>query len=125
VPPEPNPADAALDLAVIAHLRGFPEDLERYANLVKHAHPKGKSAVALIIHRPGSGFLRRLCELVASGEDVVTTVEAAELVGVTVEGLLARLEGGTLPAPLFRQGTRVIWSRPTLVEWLRGAESGS
>ncbi len=119
MPPELNPNDTSLDLAVLAHLRGFPDDLQRYANLIKHAHPQGKSAVAMIIHRPGSGFLRRLCELVASGEDVVTTVEAAELVGLTVEALLACLESGTLPEPLYRAGARAIWSRPALVEWRR------
>ncbi|MCL6500336.1 MAG: hypothetical protein K6U07_10015 [Firmicutes bacterium] len=119
MPPEPNPADAALDLAVIAHLRGFPEDLERYANLVKHAHPKGKSAVALIIHRPGSGFLRRLCELVASGEDVVTTAEAARLLRTTPQQLLERLDRGEVPVPEFRDGAKVIWRREVWEEHLR------
>ncbi len=120
MPSGPNPADASLDLVVLSHLRGFPQDLRRYSNLIKHAHPQGKSAVAIMIQRPGSGFLRRLCELVASGEDVVTTMEAAELIGVPAETLLARLQAGTLPKPLYHAGVRVIWSRAALVQWLRG-----
>lgn len=116
--PEEPPLD--LDREVLSHLRGFPEELERYANLVKHAHPLGRSACGMIIHRPGPpGLLRRLCELVASGQPVVTTWEAARLVGISAAELLARLDRGELPEPEFRDGARVLWRRQVLDGWLR------
>lgn len=127
---QPNPGVPAvrsaeptlhLDREILSHLRGFPEELERYANLVKHAHPLGRSACGMIIHRPGpSGFLRRLCELVASGQSVVTTWEAARLAGGSPADLLERLDRGELPPPEFRDGVRVIWRLEVLEEWLRG-----
>ncbi len=115
-----------LDLQVLAHLRGFPQELERYANLVKHAHPRGRSACALIIHRPGRrGFLRRLCELVAAGVPVVTTWEAAALVGVQPPQLLEMVARGELPPPEFREGSRVIWRRQALERWKGGSRPGA
>jgi len=113
----------SVDLEVLTHLRGFPEELERYANLVKHAHPLGRSACGLIIHRSGrQGFLRRLCELVASGEPVVTLLEGAALLGCSPAQLLERLDRGELPAPEFRDGPRVIWRRQALQRWLQQAD---
>lgn len=115
---EPSDLPLDLDREVLAHLRGFPEELERYANLVKHAHPHGRSACGLIIHRPGpEGFLRRLCQLVAEGVAVVTTWEAANLLGTDPAHLLELLEQGQLPQPEFRDGARVVWRRQALEGW--------
>jgi ATP-dependent Clp protease adapter protein ClpS len=98
------------DFAVLPHLRGFPDDLERYANLMKQAHPRGKSAVATMIQRPGAdSFLRRVALAVHNGEQILTTVAAAERLGVTPAELLRRLDAGELPPPLFREGRKVIW----------------
>ncbi|MDR5682818.1 MAG: hypothetical protein QN163_02150 [Armatimonadota bacterium] len=103
------------DLAVLHHLRGFPDELERYANLVKQAHPRGRSAIAMIIQRPGpDSFLRRVVRAVHDGERIVTTVDAAERLGMTPAELLRRLDAGELPLPLFRDGRKVIWGADRL-----------
>ncbi len=118
---EPRQLPLSLDLEVLAHLRGFPEELARYANLVKHAHPRGSSACALIIHRPGPpGFLRALCQLVAQGESVVTTWELARRSGLEPAELLEALDRGELPSPEFRDGTKAVWRREAVEAWLRG-----
>ncbi len=122
---EPRELALTLDLQVLAHLRGFPEELERYANLVKHAHPRGRSACALIIHRPGPrGFLRRLCQLVAAGVPVVTTWEAAALLGVEPPQLLEMVARGQLPPPEFQEGWRIIWRRQAVEGWKGGTAAG-
>jgi hypothetical protein len=33
------------DLKVLSHLRGYPEDLRHYSNLIKQSHPRGMSAL--------------------------------------------------------------------------------
>lgn len=99
-----------VDFAVLPHLRGFPDALERYANAIKHAHPRGKSVVAMMIQRPGADrFLRRVALAVHSGERILTTVEAAEALGMATSELLRRLDAGELPPPVFRDGRKVIW----------------
>lgn len=112
---KPSHLPLDVDREVLTHLRGFPEELERYANLVKHAHPRGLSACGLIIHRPGpEGFLWKLCQLVADRVPVVTTWEAADLLGTDPGQLLESLDQGRLPPPEFRDGPRVIWRRQAL-----------
>ncbi len=109
-------SDPSRDLAVLPHLRGFPEEFERFSNLVKHAHPRGTSAIDLIIHRPGSNrFLRRVCEAVACGEAILTTYEAAAALGISPEELLERLEAGEVPEPVFREGRQLVWLRDQLL----------
>ncbi|MCS7174011.1 MAG: hypothetical protein N0A24_11720 [Armatimonadetes bacterium] len=103
------------DLEVLPHLRGFPEDLARFTNLLKQAHPRGRSAIGLIIHRPGPDrFLRRVCEAVARGEAILTTYEAAALLGLPAGELVRRLEAGELPEPVYREGQKLIWRREQL-----------
>jgi len=117
---EPKQPSLSVDLEVLRHLQGFPDELERYANLLKHAHPQGRSACGLIIQRPGpAGFLRRLCELLVAGEAVVTTAEAARLLRTTPQQLLERLDRGEVPAPEFRDGAKVIWRREVWEDRLR------
>ncbi len=107
-----HPLDPWRDLEVLPHLRGFPEDLERFSNLLKQAHPRGVSAIALIIHRPGPDrFLRRVCEAVARGEAILTTHEAAAALGVSAEELLRSVEAGEVPQPMYREGHKLIWRR--------------
>jgi hypothetical protein len=110
------------DFAVLPHLRGFPDDLERYANLMKQAHPRGKSAVAMMIQRPGArSFLRRVALAVHNGETIVTTLGAAEALGLTPAELLRRLDAGELPPPIFRDGRKAIWT----ADQLTGAATGA
>ncbi len=108
--------DPSRDLAVLPHLVGFPEEFERFSTLLKHAHPRGMSAIDLIIHRPGSNrFLRRVCEAVARGEAILTTYEAAAALGITAEELFRRLEAGEVPQPVFREGRKLVWLRNELL----------
>ncbi|MCS7235990.1 MAG: hypothetical protein RMM30_08465 [Armatimonadota bacterium] len=119
----PRPFPLSLDLEVLAHLRSFPEELERSANLVEHAHPRGLSACALIIQRSGpSGFLRTLCQLVARGESVVTTWEPARQSGWSTAELMQALDRGELSSPEFRYGTKAVWRRQAVEAWLRGVQ---
>src|SRR5438132_11116393 len=80
-----RPASPDLDFAVLAHLRGYPEELRRFSNLIKQAHPHGRTAVDFFLSRPvaGDSFVAALCRLVQAGEDIVTVVEAADLLDMT------------------------------------------
>ncbi|MDR7416510.1 MAG: hypothetical protein QN193_11550 [Armatimonadota bacterium] len=113
--PQAYPLSPSRDLEVLPHLRGFAEELARFSNLLKQAHPRGRSAIGLIIHRPGPDrFLRRVCEAVARGETILTTYEAADLLGLSAEELVRRLEAGELPEPVYREGRKIIWRREQL-----------
>ena len=35
-----------VDVKVLEHLRGYPEELRRYSNLMKQSHPRGPSSTA-------------------------------------------------------------------------------
>ncbi len=48
MPDAPNPD--GLDVTVFPHLRGFPDELRRFGNIVKQAH--GRSAVEFFLSRP-------------------------------------------------------------------------
>jgi len=104
------------DFQVLPHLQGFPEDIKRFSNLIKQAHPNGKSAIALILQRRGArqGFLYHVCAAVAAGEPIVTTIEAARLIGVPPAELLRRLDAGSVPAPSFLDDRRAIWPRQVI-----------
>ncbi len=111
-----DPSDLSHDLAVLPHLRGFPDEFERFSTLLKQAHPHGKSAAGLIIQRPGTRrFLRFVCEAVVRGEEILTTHEAAAALGIPVKEMWRRVEAGELPAPLFREGEKAVWRREDLI----------
>src|SRR3989337_2091581 len=42
------------DTLVLAHLRGYPEELRHYSNLIKQAHPRGMSALDFVLRRPAA-----------------------------------------------------------------------
>ncbi len=115
-----RPAAAALELdyRVLAHLRGYPEELRRYTTLMKQAHPRGLSAAQFLLTRAGAGegFLEAVCRLVSDGVDVVTAVEAAEMVGGPPAELAAR---PGFPAPLHGAGTRALWRRADVERYAR------
>lgn len=114
-----------LDFKVLAHLRGYPEELRRYSNLLKQTHPRGVSAVDFLLKRPGSGdFVEAVCRLVRDGEEIVSAVEAAELLSVPPKTFLEDLAARPrFPAPLYRQDHRAVWRRAD-VEAYRAGQDG-
>src|SRR3989454_12588369 len=68
------------DFEVLKHLRGYPEELHRYANLMKQTHPRGMSAVEVLLGRGGAqdGVPGTICRVVKAGATVVPAVEAGE-----------------------------------------------
>ncbi len=114
-------AEFDADLTVLEHLRGYPQDLQRYANLMKQAHPRGRSAVALLLSRPApEGFVETICRYVRDGVAIVTAVGAAEAAGLPPREFLERLAArADFPAPLFRQDHRAVWRKAEVDAYLR------
>ena len=115
----------AVDFKVLEHLRGYPEELRRYSNLMKQSHPRGRSAVEFLLRRPSSGdFVEAVCRFVRDGVDVVTAVEAAESAGLAPREFLERVASRTeFPAPLFRHEHRALWARGEVEAYLRAWEA--
>ncbi len=104
--------DFALDFKVLQHLRGYPEELRRYSNLMKQAHPRGISAVEFLLKRPPSpnGFIEAVCRFVRDGEDILSAVEAAERIGLSPHAFLERVAADSdFPPPLFGTEHRKVW----------------
>jgi hypothetical protein len=100
------------DALILPHLRGYPEDLRHFSNLIKQAHPRGMSALDMVLRRPpaSDSYIAALCRLVASGEQVLSAVEAAELFGVSPRTFLETIASRPdFPAPLFVSGDRRLW----------------
>ncbi len=101
-----------LDLAVLAHLRGYPEELKRFSNLIKQAHPHGRTAVEFFLSRPvADSFVAALSRLVRAGEDIVTVVEAADLLRVPPARVLELAAAPGFPRPLSGEGRHQVWRR--------------
>jgi hypothetical protein len=102
----------ARDTLVLQHLRGYPEELRHYSNLIKQAHPRGMSALDFVLRRPAASdsFVAAVCRLVAAGEHLLSAVEAAEHFGVAprpfLETIAARPD---FPAPLFAREEKRLW----------------
>jgi hypothetical protein len=106
--------DATLDLKVLAHLRGYPEDLRHYSNLIKQAHPRGMSALQMVLKRPAAAdsLIAAIARHVSEGTSIVSAVEAAELFGVPPRQFLDEIASRPdFPAPLFAADHRRIWRR--------------
>jgi len=117
----------ARDFEVLQHLRGYPEELHRYANLMKQTHPRGMSAVAFLLGRAGAqeGFLEAICRMVSAGEDAVSAVEAAELAGVPPKGFLDEIASRPdFPAPVFRADHRAVWRKADVERYLQSHQRG-
>lgn len=114
------------DFKVLEHLRGYPEELRRYSNLVKQTHPRGQSAVEFLLKRPSTGdFVEVVCRLVRDGVEIVNAVEAAELVGVPPRAFLDEVASRPdFPAPLFRQDHRALWRRAEVDAYLHAPHNG-
>ena len=105
----------ALDFAVLEHLRGYPEELHRYANLMKQTHPRGMSAVEFLLGRAGAqdGFLETICRMIKGGE-------AAELAGVPPRAFLEDVAARPgFPAPVFRREHRAVWRKQDIEQYLQ------
>jgi len=100
------------DTLVLQHLRGYPEELRHYSNLIKQAHPRGMSALDFVLRRPAASdsFIAAICRLVAAGEAVLSAVEAAERFEVPprtfLETIAARPD---FPPPLFAHDEKRVW----------------
>ncbi len=117
----------ARDFEVLQHLRGYPEELHRYANLMKQAHPRGMSAVAFLLGRAGAqeGFLEAICRMVSAGEEAVSAVEAAELAGVPPKSFLDEIASRPdFPAPVFRADHRAVWRKADVERHLQMPQRG-
>ncbi len=100
------------DLKVLAHLRGYPEDLHHFSNMIKQANPRGMSALRLVLSRPAASdsLIAAICRYVADGVPVVSAVEAAERSSVTPRQFLDEIASRPdFPAPLFAAAHRGIW----------------
>lgn len=100
------------DLKVLAHLRGYPDDLQRFSNMIKQAHPRGTSALRLVLGRPvaSNSLVAAVCRAVADGVPIATAVEAAERFGMPPAQFLAAIASRPdFPRPLFAAGHRRLW----------------
>lgn len=100
------------DLKVLAHLRGYPEDLRHYSNLIKQSHPRGISALRQVLSRPSSSasLIAAVCRYVADGVPIASAIEAAELFEVPPRAFLDEIAARPdFPAPLFAADHRRIW----------------
>ncbi len=117
----------ARDFEVLQHLRGYPEELHRYTNLMKQTHPRGTSAVEFLLGRAGAqeGFLEAICRMVRSGEEAASAVEAAELAGVPPKVFLEEIASRPdFPAPVFRAEHRAVWRRAEVERYLQTEHDG-
>ncbi len=111
-----------LDFAILAHLGGYPEDLRRFSNLMKQAHPRGRTAAEFFLEREvaGDSFVAVLCRWVRAGEDIVTVVEAADLLGVPPARVLELAAAPGFPRPLSGEGRYQVWRRADVTATRRG-----
>lgn len=115
------------DLKVLAHLRGYPEDLRHYSNLIKQAHPRGMSALRQVLNRPASSasLIAAVCRYVADGVPIASAIEAAELFDVAPRAFLDDIASRPdFPAPLFAADHRRIWRLADLEAYRAGHATG-
>lgn len=116
-------AEAMLDedLKVLGHLRGYPDDLHHFSNMIKQANPRGMSALRLVLSRPAASdsLIAAVCRQVADGVSILNTVEVAERFGVPPRQFLDETAvRPDFPAPLFAAGHRRIWREADIQTYL-------
>lgn len=107
------------DTLVLRHLRGYPEELRHYSNLIKQAHPRGMSALDFVLRRPAASdsFVAAVCREIAAGVEVLSAVEAAERFGVPPRAFLETIAAAPdFPVPLFASGGRRLWRAADIEE---------
>jgi len=115
------------DLKVLAHLRGYPEDLHHFSNLIKQANPRGMSALRLVLSRPAASdsLIAAVCRQVADGVSILNAVEAAERFGVPPRQFLDEVAGSAdFPAPVFASAHRRIWRESDIQRYLAHRATG-
>ncbi|MHB8732238.1 MAG: hypothetical protein ACYDAB_10665 [bacterium] len=117
---------STLDATVLHHLRGFPEELQRFGNVLKQAH--GRSAVEFFLSRPApaDSFLAALCRAARDGEEIVTVIETAEILRRPPAALLTPESEAALPQPWWGAGRHRLWRRGDILRYAGGtAASGA
>jgi hypothetical protein len=105
------------DLKVLSHLRGYAEDLRHYSNLIKQAHPRGMSALKLVLGRPqaSDSLIAAACRYVSEGVPIASAVEAAEMFTLSPPAFLTEVASRPdFPEPLFASEHRRLWRRADL-----------
>lgn len=100
------------DLKVLAHLRGYADELKTFSNTIKQANPRGMSALRLVLGRPASttSLVAAVCRYVADGIAIASAVEAAERFGVPPRRFLDEVAARPdFPTPLFAHEHRRLW----------------
>lgn len=115
-----------VDFKVLEHLRGYPDDLRRYSNLLKQVHPRGMSAVEFLLKRPPApdDFVVAVCALVRDGEEIINVVEAADAAHLPPQMFLTDVASRPdFPQPLFRNGRKAVWRKAEVLNYLKSAQS--
>lgn len=110
-----------LDFKVLEHLRGYPDELKRYSNLIKQVHPRGMSAVEFLLKRPSAAddFVAQVSRLVRDGQELMNVVEAAEAAGLEPKAFLNGLASEPdFPRPLFRKDHKAVWRKADVEAFL-------
>jgi len=63
-----------------------------------------------------------LCRLMKVGEDIVTVVEAAEMLGIHPARLLEFAAAPGFPPPVWGEGRRQVWRRADITVTQRAAD---
>lgn len=117
------------DTLVLQHLRGYPDELRHYSNLIKQAHPRGMSALDFVLRRPAASdsMIAAVCRLVAAGETIYSAVEAAERFNLPPRAFLETMAARPdFPVPLFVSGERRLWRAGDVDAYITGhGEAGS
>jgi hypothetical protein len=113
-----------LDLAILVHLRGYPEELRRFSNLMKQARSNGRTAADFFLSRPVAedSFVAAVCRLVKAGEDIVTVVEAAEMLRIPPSRILELAAAPGFPPPVWGDGRHRVWLRADIPVAPRAAD---
>jgi len=115
------------DLKILAHLRGYPEDLRHYSNLIKQAHPRGMSAVRMVLSRPVSSasLIAAIARSLSEGVPIISAIEAAELFAVPPRQFLDEIASRPdFPAPVFAAEHRRIWRRADVEAYRAASGTG-
>jgi hypothetical protein len=115
------------DLKVLGHLRGYPDDLHHFSNMIKQANPRGMSALRLVLSRPAAAdsLIAAICRQVADGVAILNAVEAGERFGVPPRQFLDEIAARPdFPAPLFAAGHRRIWRESDIQAYVAAHGAG-